>query len=32
MEVELDKLPIPHTLYSIREFKTSLKNFEDTIN
>ena len=32
MEIELDKLPIPHTLYSTREFKTSLKNFEDTVN
>src|ERR1700683_5378274 len=32
LKAELDKLPIPHTLRSVNEFKTSLKNFEDTLN
>jgi len=31
MKIELDKLPVPHVLRSIDEFKTSLKNFDDTL-
>ena len=32
METELAKLPTPHILLSVPEFKTSLKAFTDTLN
>jgi ribonuclease HI len=32
LKTELDKLPTPHVLRSTDEFKTSLKDFEDTLS